>query len=203
MLVSPNMSDAAPSARAWLKSRTDAVHARLDADLSTFDLTQLDEYRAFLAVHRLALPVLERAIAESEFSLRLPAWDGSQREDALAADLEGTGQQTPAATTQPKLTTEHAWGVAYVLEGSRLGGKVLTRRAMRSADERVRENTKFLSHRGTIRWPEFIAKMEVALVGAASRERALDGAMLAFQTYTDAFAAVRGEGANRERTTLA
>ena len=77
-------------------------------------------------------------------------------------------------------------GAAYVLEGSRLGGVLLDRRALTSGDTDVEANRRFLTHgAGTRMWPDFLKALDAAVPDAVAHE-AVEGARAAFQAYEEA-----------------
>lgn len=111
-------------AMAQLRARTAHAHAGVDAAFSAFDLGNETQYCAFLRAHARALPVAETIIATTD---GLPPT--RLRAPLLAADLAALKQSMPP----PMIFTGHghggqAWGILYVVEGSRLGGRVLERR---------------------------------------------------------------------------
>lgn len=117
------------SLRIRLRSATAPLHERVDKLFSSFELEHADGYRRFLAVHALVLGPLERALEASGIETLLPDWPQRSRRQALLADLADLGIHT-AAPQSPTETFSpgHCWGTAYVIEGSRLGGRVLARR---------------------------------------------------------------------------
>lgn len=118
----------AEGAHAALRAATRAEHERLDAMMSGFDLADRASYRAFLAAHAMALSAVETALDEAGFAARLGDWPERRRGSALAADLAALDGAVPAPLAAPTLTRPAAqWGAAYVIEGSRLGGRFLAR----------------------------------------------------------------------------
>ena len=110
--------------RHFLRAATRDEHARVDAVFSQLDLSQREGYGAFLIAQARVLPPLEQAVAAAGL------WpDAAPRSAALAADLADLMMSMPAA--QPGVEFRNPaelWGALYVVEGSRLGGKVLARR---------------------------------------------------------------------------
>jgi heme oxygenase len=108
--------------RGILRDGVRSAHARLDAAVSRFDLADPRDYAAVLRAHARALPPLEASVAPF-------AWSGWRpRTHLLVADLAALGQPAPAVLAAPALDEAAAWGSQYVLEGSRLGGRVLAGR---------------------------------------------------------------------------
>lgn len=96
----------------------------MDAAYGRFDLADADGYRAFLTAHARALPAAEARMAALPFARDLPP-----RTPLLAADLAALGQPMPAplALDDGGVDEAAAWGILYVVEGSRLGGALLAR----------------------------------------------------------------------------
>jgi len=109
---------------ARLRHETRDDHAAVDAAYGRFDLGQRDGYAAFLTAHASVLPALEALLEPGEL---VPHWRG--RAEALAQDLVDLGLPAPVAqSVELPDGTAARWGAIYVLEGSRLGGVVLSRR---------------------------------------------------------------------------
>ncbi|MCK8457963.1 biliverdin-producing heme oxygenase [Sphingomonas faeni] len=113
----------AASTVARLRAATASDHDAVDAGFGRYDLNDADDYRAFLLAHARALPAVE-------------AWlDGipglaavRSRSEALAADLAALGEEMPTPMAFDLAPSEAAgWGAMYVVEGSRLGGIMLSR----------------------------------------------------------------------------
>ena len=115
-------ADGVLSARLRRETRPD--HAQVDAAFGCFDLTRPASYAAFLTAQARILPALEAALDPAAL---VPGWQG--RTAALLQDLRDLQVPVPGAdpvTLAPGASSR--WGALYVLEGSRLGGAVLSRR---------------------------------------------------------------------------
>lgn len=117
-----------PATREFLREKTAALHDQVDAAFGRFDIATRAGYRALLAAHARAVPAFEAAL--EPWSDILPDWPARTRSAALFADLHALGTD-PAAIDSlavPAVASPAAaFGVAYVLEGSRLGGKVIAK----------------------------------------------------------------------------
>jgi len=72
-----------------------------------------------------------------------------------------------------------------VLEGSRLGGKLLLLLALASPDPQVRAATHYLGHgSGCDLWNAFLESLEASVVVARSPDDAIAGAREAFALFT-------------------
>ncbi len=109
---------------ATLRARTTNLHDQVDAAFSDYRLDNEASYRCFLLAHAHALLPAEALLARQGGSL---AW--RPREALLANDLAVLGCSMPIPL--PFIGGSHhstACGVLYVLEGSRLGGRLLAGR---------------------------------------------------------------------------
>lgn len=116
-------------ARHHLRQATQAHHARVDAAFTVFDLADAAAYGRFLTVHARVLLPLEAALSGNSTFVSLPASASRLRSQALKDDLDALRlplPQSPPANLPAD--REAVAGICYVLEGSRLGGKILARR---------------------------------------------------------------------------
>lgn len=152
--------------RLVLKERTQIDHDGVDSLLSTFDITTQDGLARFLAVHLTCFAAMERV-----------APDGSEARAALgdmmrciARDLETLNVPQPAEPV-PVLPPMSVLAIDYMIEGSRLGTKMLKRIWLDSADPAVREASAYFTM-PTIpgRWREVCAALSnVAVSGDEAR----------------------------------
>jgi heme oxygenase len=179
------------SVRRWLRAETRGEHDAVDAVYGALDLADATDFRRFLQAHARALLPLETALDEAGAARVLPDWPDRRRSAALLADLRALGETAPRPEPAPALNGEAAvWGAAYVLEGSRLGGRVLSRTAAASADPRVRAADRYLTHgQGGALWPVFLARLDASPAVRAQPEAALAAARLAFRAFRDALPA--------------
>lgn len=74
-----------------------------------------------------------------------------------------------------------AWGVAYVIEGSRLGGQMLYRRLAESLAPHPLDYLRGAGSQTGARWRDFLEALRVALDTPARVQAACEGAVLAFE----------------------
>ena len=115
------------SARSVLRAATAAEHERVDQAFGRFDLSHPEGYRAFLRAQAQPLLSVEAAIDAFDPRGVLPDWPERRRGASLAADLAELGLPVPAPEPFRIATQGAALGAIYVLEGSRLGGAMLSR----------------------------------------------------------------------------
>ena len=164
------------------------MHAALDASLVDHPVSDLIGYRRFLLTHAAALPVLTKALEEAEFGWLCPGWTGAPRMAALMADLDGLGLAQPPASEAVPGGRAEAWGIAYVVEGARLGGRLLERQALDGGDPRIRANARFLADRTGLNWRDLSDRLDAALREEDDLNAAIQAARASFALYADAAA---------------
>ncbi|AMN38981.1 biliverdin-producing heme oxygenase [Rhodoplanes sp. Z2-YC6860] len=178
--------------RLCLRSVTAQAHARLDRQLGSLDLAALHGYRQFLEINAAALLPLETSLAAADVARLLPDWDMRSRTAAILDDLACVdGHADPLPPPAP-LDAGGVLGTLYVLEGSRLGARVLLNAIKHSPDARVLHATAFLRHgAGQHFWPSFLAILD-SDHSARHESSAIDGAIQAFAMFERAAARVFG-----------
>ncbi|WP_260482163.1 biliverdin-producing heme oxygenase [Sphingomicrobium flavum] len=169
------------SARFFLKEQTAEAHERLDAHFGNYDLSNPGEYAAFLTAHAAALLTVEQALDDADAASLVPEWPQMRRSPYIRADLEKLGADVPPLPAFPALRGDaDILGALYVLEGSRLGGKLLRQ----SVGERL--PAAYLQHLAPTPWPEFVALIERKLYSPVEREQAAVAANRVFAAFLDA-----------------
>jgi heme oxygenase len=166
-------------ARFALREATDPAHRALDERLGMLDLATAAGRARFLAVHARALPPLEAALTAAGFAEACPGW--CPRMPALALALGRAATPSPPA----RIDGAALWGVAYVLEGAKLGGRVLLPRSGVSADDPF---APFLvgPPAPALTWGAFCARLDAALATPEACRAAVAGAQAAFAAFARA-----------------
>lgn len=113
--------------RTRLRAATAPSHDEVDGIFTQFDLTSRAGYRTFLTAHARALLPIE-AWLDHHAVQAITDWPARRRGHFLRADLAALGETHSVAPTFENPTDPAAViGVLYVIEGSRLGGRVLAR----------------------------------------------------------------------------
>lgn len=176
---------------ARLKSETAAEHAAIEAAAGVMHpALGLDGYRRYLTLSQAFYQPVEAALT------RLGVWhalglDAEQRAKLplLARDLEALGVSVAALAPCPAPPTldglDEGVGCAYVLEGSTLGGRVISRhvRARLGADVPC----AFLDGHGSLtgeRWQELRAALGRHAQCRGQEQRIIDGARRTFVAFT-------------------
>ncbi|NNU65443.1 biliverdin-producing heme oxygenase [Rhizobium indicum] len=116
------------SLRSALRAQTADCHAAVDTLFGSFNLSRIQDYRAFLRAHARVVPSVEYALENGGIGRLLPDWPDRRRAHLLAADIRELDDRLPVLLPQLALLSEAAiWGAAYVLEGSKLGGLLLAK----------------------------------------------------------------------------
>jgi heme oxygenase len=186
-----------PSLRGTLRSATAHAHATLDGALLPPGAPWTRErYVAFLQATLAVVSAAEPAVAAV-----LPAFapcGAATRTSRLRDDLAALGQQalappSPAFDRVPGAAA--AYGTAYVLEGSQLGGRVIAGHvadALSVGDEALAYLRPAGVAAGT-RWKAFVAELDA--FGAVASERDWNvAAAWASHTFAAFDAAFRDEG---------
>jgi len=106
---------------------------------------------------------------------------------AAHADADAAADANADATVWPATAGNagFAWGVAYVVEGSQLGGQMLYRRLR---DRLAPQPLHYLRGDGSSGgWPRFTAALRVALADPADLDAARQGATWAFASLSSRF----------------
>ena len=162
MVPLPDGADVSGSMRALLRASTAGLHAVVDARFAPMLGCGEAGYRSFLLASAAAVFPLEQALLAADVDAILPDWAQRARTAALRADLADLGVIDVPVAPPPLLAGEaRQFGTLYVLEGSRLGAKLLLPELLARGSTRVRAATRYLRHgEGRRLWPSFLAQLE-------------------------------------------
>ncbi len=173
------------SVRQMLRAATADLHAAVDARFAgPFDCDRGAYVRFLMSLAR-AVPPLEAGLEAGGVARLFPDWRERCRAAILRDDLARLNARMPvAAAVEPPRNDAEMLGMVYVLEGSRLGGRLLLRRALDNSDAAVRAATRYLSH-GTDRdlWRSFVERLESSPAAAAHPQDTVLGARIAFGLF--------------------
>lgn len=162
-----------------LREMTRADHAAVDGLLSRFDLSDKAGYGKFLQAIAKAHSPIEDALHDAGAGKLVSGWSEGRRADLLRADLRDLGIDTPAPLVSPTFRcADELLGGIYVLEGSRLGGTVLS--SMLSHGTPARFLTAPTAP-GT--WRRLLVQLDAELGDAARLERAAKSARACFELF--------------------
>lgn len=134
-----------------LKDRTRDVHTELEKKLlSRIQLVRTtDHYAELLLMMYGYYAALENRL--DSFRHAIPDYDRRRKSQAIADDLKLLGHEAhsaPLCSDTPKLhSIPQALGCMYVLEGSTLGGKIISKMLVKEVPELERSMTFFQGYR--------------------------------------------------------
>ena len=174
--------------RTYLRAATSNLHSMLDDQLGPL-ITQGDTgYAKFLSCSAAALLPIERALGEAGVAAVLPDWPQRSRSEALRLDLSALSLPEPSSPPSAKIGGRaFQLGMVYVLEGSRLGARLLLREAQFTLGPAARAAVRYLAHgQGLPLWPTFLHRLEASPDARREPEQAAAGARAAFQLFLTA-----------------
>jgi len=181
--------EAPVAARALLRDACGEMHANLDARLSRIDFNDRSAYADMLSRFSAPLTALEAGLSAGVAPKLLPDWAERRRAAALCEDVVSLGGEFNARVAPAIEDEAEVVGALDVLEGSRLGCRVLARMAEESADADVRGATRYFRHAESAgHWRSFLACLENAPAVRRRPDRAVRAARAAFQSFSAAFA---------------
>ena len=161
-----------------LKEATSEIHERLDRLLSKLDLGRTEEYLQFLLIQARVVPALEAALDLGGIARLVEDWSDHRRTNFLKEDLAALGAVMPKPLAIPPFSGEaELLGASYVLEGSRLGAKVLVRSVAPGMPGR------FLDSPTGTPWPALVAALDGFLYSAQRLEAAKNAATDCFEAF--------------------
>jgi heme oxygenase len=169
-------------AHAHLRAATVNCHADVDDVFSTYDMSNSCSYRTFLKAHAAALMPLEQILLNCPVDL--PTW--TPRTPLLEADLLILRSPAPPpAPIHGEFSAAMLYGVLYVLEGSRLGGRVLSQRVGAGLPKAY-----LCAVHAKGEWRSFLAAFDAAadIESSSWLAEAVTGAIFAFDLFLRAAA---------------
>jgi len=179
------------SLRELLKSETAALHDEIEKSslmrgLMAEEFTRQD-YVVYLRRMRDFYAGIEaRLSAVPRIDEDVPDFDRRMKVNALNADLFAMGDQAGAGDWKDPFEISdlsQALGVMYVLEGSTLGGQLISRK-LRERDFISEKNLNFFNHYGAdvgVYWKKFVAILENP-PRAVEKQRAVEAALRTFRS---------------------
>jgi heme oxygenase len=165
-----------------LRTRTRREHVRTEAIFSDFDLQSRVGYARFLIAQASASLAVEQSLESAGVTDVVADWPERRRghllrDDLAQLDVGGVKLQPPTSFG----SSAEIMGAVYVLEGSRLGGKVLRKQVFGTAP------TRFLgadSRPGA--WRDFLASLDRGLSGERDIRLAVAAARGVFAKFATA-----------------
>jgi len=175
----------AKSAHAALRAGTAECHEQVDNIFSLVNLGDRAEYGRFLLAQAAAFIPVEQALNAAGAGDILPDWDQRQRGGLLRKDLGALGlglpDMNPAVGIMPDFGNAAAvLGGVYVLEGSRLGGTLLSRSVATGFPK------NFLGSGNSSLWRRLLAMLDERLNTVGDQRTAIDAARGVFKIFAHA-----------------
>jgi len=177
-----------------LRAETQVLHSALEARIPVMDPTfSLADYQRLLTrFYGYYLPLEPRLLAWSRAEGRGIDYAERLKVPALERDLLALGEtpetlaQLPRCAALPALATEaEGLGCLYVVEGSTLGGQVITRQLQKTLGLSPESGDAFFGGYGVetgARWKAFGVRMEEAAARLAQDDAIIAGANETFRT---------------------
>jgi heme oxygenase (biliverdin-IX-beta and delta-forming) len=172
--------------RTALRERTEEAHRRLDGLFSDLNISRRADYARFLAAQAGVLEAVEKGLDEADAPAVIPDWAARRRSDAMRLDLAALAELPSPVAFEVDWIRDRAsiLGTAYVLEGSRLGGKMMLREALSSAEPEVTGATRFLGHgEGQRMWPSFDALLGATELSDTEIDGMVESAVRTFELF--------------------
>lgn len=167
-------------AREALRSATADCHRRVDQIYSAARLSDPSSYGNFLRAQAAAFLPAEAALDRAGIARIVEDWPERIRGPLLVKDLAELGIARPASRKWPAISgTSAMLGALYVLEGSRLGGKLMKRSIPPDIP------TSFLAGECSATWPSFLLQLDRLLDTGERREAAIDAARSVFAIFEE------------------
>lgn len=193
--VSANRHDAllaTSGRRSRLRTATAEAHARLDDIVDTAGFFRdRDRYAVYLHATLHARNPIEAALGRATVEAPPAGWPHRVIGPALRADIRDvTGFEPPADVVEATLahTPAQTMGVLYVLEGSALGARVLSKRAAAlgmGPEYGARHLAQQISEPAA--WPAFLSALEAAILDPEQETACIRAATTAFARFESAY----------------
>lgn len=189
------------SLRARLRRETAASHGALDGLFAGLEEEQDPRlYHRFVRMNHAGHRAIEPWLARSPLRTALPDWAGRSRlaaleEDMARMDLDAIDLPPAGWIGSPDFS--EALGAAYVLEGSRLGARVIRRRFAARGIQQIWPGVSlaYLDRSAADEGAKaFMAELAAIELSEADASRCVAAALAAFARFHDA-AMLAGEGA--------
>lgn len=163
-----------------LRTATADCHRRVDQIYSTARLSDRLAYGNFLRAQAAACLPLEASLERAGVAGVVEDWPERVRGPLILADLAELEIEKPALAEAPAMTSAPAMlGALYVLEGSRLGAKLLKRSVPANFPAAFLAGTRSLS------WRSFLARIDHHLGTSERRAEAIDAARRVFSVFEE------------------
>jgi heme oxygenase len=181
-----------------LRGRTRPLHELLDGCFNASTLGERPEYVRFLLANS-PIAWIEPALTSAGIQRLLPDWQQRRRHFGLVADLEELGVcPGPSGNCVIEADIGTMLGWAYVLEGSRMGARLIRRIVESSGDSDLLKATRFIRHGENVNyWRTFAAALSQIDQDDNAIARAGIAAETAFACFLNACRTPAPDGSDR------
>jgi heme oxygenase len=183
-----------------IKKSTNELHVLLESNslLSAIISPEvtIKQYYCYLILMHKIMEVYEKQIL-TQMKIIYPRYEQREASQLIAEDIQSIGYILPQDVTikdyflpGEKISGPFAAGVMYVIEGSKLGGKVIFKHILRTLKFSGNDGVKFIADHGvnTIEyWKEFLFNLSRYVVENDCEEEAIQGAEYAFRSIYNFF----------------
>jgi heme oxygenase (biliverdin-IX-beta and delta-forming) len=181
-----------------LKSATADLHVEVEATLDLDKITRTaGAYSETLGILYLVFDRAYKELATIDFQpLRIDLKSIRQRRDWLAADLHALASALPDPQSLcfELPTSGHGFGCLYVLEGSALGGRVISKRVKQTLGLGPATGGAYfhgLGRQTASHWSDFLTALNTIPANSAMGADAEAGAKETFLAFRDAISLIR------------
>jgi heme oxygenase len=176
-----------------LKSSTSELHLEVESTLNLYEVTaNAAAYSHAIGILYLVFNRTYKELAGIDFQpLNADLGSIGRRRDWLAADLGALALPLPAPQSLgfELLTTGHGFGCLYVLEGSALGGRVISKRVKQTLGLGPATGGAYfhgLGRQTASHWSEFLAALNTIPANSLMGADAEAGAIATFLAFRQA-----------------
>jgi heme oxygenase (biliverdin-IX-beta and delta-forming) len=181
-----------------LKSATADLHVEVESTLDLDKITK--DVAAYSEVILILYCVFDRAykeLSDIDFQpLKIDLGSIGRRRDWLAADLQALATALPAPLSLgfELPTSGHGFGCLYVLEGSALGGRVISKRVKQTLGLGAATGCAYfhgLGRQTASHWSDFLTALNTIPANSAMGADAEAGAIATFVAFRQAIGLIR------------
>jgi heme oxygenase (biliverdin-IX-beta and delta-forming) len=181
-----------------LKSATAHLHAEVECTIGLDKITNnMTAYTENLGILYLVFDRSYEELSAIDFQpLKIDLGTISRRRDWLASDLRALAIALPAPQSLgfELPTSGHGFGCLYVLEGSALGGRVISKRVKQTLGLGPATGCAYfhgLGRQTATHWSEFLTALNAIPVNSAMSANAEAGAIATFLAFRQAINLIR------------
>ncbi len=183
-----------------LKAATEWHHRHLESQslLQSLMLAEVtvEQYYGYLCLmkelaktyERVVLPLLTECLPG--FSQQLSSQLIEQDLEYLKPFVTNSRALQPFRMDSNEISIPFAWGFSYVMEGSKLGGKVIYKHITKSLNSHDNGGTRYLRGSGdntSIPWKKFLQQLSCYAAAKARGEEIIQGAIFSFASIYEYF----------------